>query len=1009
MAASTVVKGRYSSYKLLDEVGRGGSALVYRAQDLATKADVAVKQLLSNSKEDAESWRREVDALTALNKHQCSNVVRYLDHMQQGGRLFVVEEFADRGSLLAYQRRRGKLTELEVCEMVYQLVCGLERIHHWGFIHGDLKASNALLFKSGVVKLTDFALLSRCAADQADQHTRKSSHRERAHHNSSSTNNNSSTSNSSKLDGPSASVTDLLGATPASNAEGTPLPSSEFRGSVYWAAPEVLSGTCSATPASDIWALACLTMELLTGRPPYFDRSIPNAVHHILRLYYDEEGESVLMPPLDGLEACREECLSFLRRCFRRNPVDRPTAAQLMQDPWFIDVTVPQLLRAVSGGASANGAAVVGEEEGGGSSDGTSGPTAKVDVNRFSNIEQWVERNLISDQEMRCAAWLRSDALALLVPALTPRLMTPAYIGRVMWCFSHFAEGSSSLAPLFLDRLGATDLWGVEELTYSCDASHLVALFRRCCDVQDTSVAVFTPTHPRALLYILQLEKAKAQEGIKALHALFVRGGRVHAAGSSEDLATDAAGAAGMTRAQQARTRLLSEGGAAVLCYIIEKQCHTAFLNTTSPALEWPSINLLLEVLWQVSELPRGQRLLWGFTPHGTEKDEPVTRTVTSTGSFGGSGLGGGGAAVHESGEAFASTAAANSTPCPPQPSEGGGSSPHSTNATNTAAASTTTTPSTTAAVAVNNSSPTVNTTTNAAASSNNTDTAASAVATIAAGGSGSAAAICSWTTSTQWLMAVQEAAHHYCTAGARLMMSYISLASKLDIKTYVEKAGTSLAATMVLIASQESMPVDIRRDALKCLPLLHTISPRAARYLRDPVRCMPLLAITLRRASPEMAEAFLETISCMGSEEKHMWAPCIGSPWIWDAMAHQLTTAYAACRGAKEKEDGAPLTPSAQLVSQLTSHLTVWLGEYAVGAPGVGSATPAPVGLPSTSVLASSTAPSMAAVLSVLKTAVGEMLQGPPAGTTEEETKQAEKMMKLLTQVEVTSASTLQ
>lgn len=631
MATVETVKGRYSSYKLLNDVGHGGSARVFRALDLATKREVAVKQLFGNRAQDREDWLREVDALHTLNNHHCPHVIQYLDHMQQHDMLFLVEEFAEQGSLLRRLRQEGPMPESRVCNFTFQILTTLHRMSQWSIIHGDLKASNLLLFAGDVVKLTDFALRSR----GGDNNGTNEHHHSRNHHHH---NNNKVTSSSRTVeqttrvsiagceDDSSNSPHTGLASTSATTATTTTTtttmasssPLLEFRGSVYWAAPEVLAGESRLTAASDVWSVACTAIELLTGAPPYFDRSIPNATHHVLKYYYavmehktpaveeereeedkqtalrhsgedaagasagvsptprseqgktgsgsfsggrvreDEEeiacaGErgasgsntstapeeeeeekrsgggkqraGSLVPPLPESLKLSEECMSFLRACLRLRPDERPSAGELLQHEWFLSVVVPQLLQAArEGRGMGSAAACTGEDEmivnGTNANNGSS--ASANPGNRFAVIEKWVELNLLSDQAARCEAWLRGEALPLLVPVLTPRIMTPKYIGNVMRCFSHFADANASLAPLFLDRLGATELWSVEELTSACDADHLVTLFRRCCEVQNPQVAVFTPTHPSALRFVLGLEKAKVQECAGALHRLLV-------------------------------------------------------------------------------------------------------------------------------------------------------------------------------------------------------------------------------------------------------------------------------------------------------------------------------------------------------------------------------------------------------------------------------------------------------------------------------------------------------
>ncbi|CAC9485451.1 putative protein kinase [Leishmania infantum JPCM5] len=978
MATVDTVRGRYSSYKLLNEVGRGGSALVYRAQDVATRKDVAVKQLFGNRPQDMEDWLREVDALHTLNNHHCPHVVKYLDHMQQHDRLFLVEEFTEHGSLLRRLKENSKLPEDIACRYIYQVLTALYHMAPWGVVHGDLKASNILLFDGDVVKLTDFALRSHGEDDHEDGERRTTA---------------AST--------PSAEALPLMRGSRAGRGAGEECSGSAlsvFRGSAYWAAPEVLAGASKATAASDIWSVGCLAVELLTGAPPYFERPIHNAIHHILKSYYevlceseasrvgaagtsrastnpatpsaamgsgDDDGprgprkkkngakdgcgaapqktdvasarratattsthnppkepvdavktaassgavcasdrnevatplcEAALLPPLPEDVHLSDECLSFLRMCFRPRAVDRPSAGELLHDPWFLDCTVPQLLRAAREGRPMNG--TTGDES---VSAGTSSGS------RFGVIEQWVKRNLTCDNESRCEAWLNSDALPLLVPVLTPRIMTPKYIGNVMWCFSQFAESRSALATLFVDRLGSTELWGVEELTSACDADHLATLFRRCCATQDAQVPVYTPADPRALRFVLGLEKEKVLACVRALHSRLVLEPTAAAmaadasslATATDDTAVDlndcpassrdpaAPAHAAPDRApaslqeqheqqQRARERLLSDGGAAVLCQCVEAQCKAAFLSNTAPMMEWSTMNLLFDVLCTIEPLAGGQALLWGLGADLSGGHTSPSSTV---------GTGGGGAAILKS-----LTVVVN--PC-------GGRGGGELNSTWEKSSPGTGPPLLVSPISV---SPQESIPTTAAAAGGGGGPLSSLGSTMGFGChtvSGLPPESVQWATSMTWLLAVQEAARHLCETAVRLLTRYIPVARRCRAE-YLEKAGVSLTATLVLVASSEVVSTDVRCAAVEALPQLQASSLRATRYLRDPVRCIALLALTLKRSYgvPALTSCLLTAITAMTSE-KQMLAACTGCPWVWESLVSLLREVEAADKAA--------------------------------------------------------------------------------------------------------------
>eukprot|EP01035_Chromulina_nebulosa_P021003 gene21003-27216_t len=101
----------------------------------------------------------------------------------------------------------------------------------------------------------------------------------------------------------------------------------EAVGTPYWMAPEIIENT--PTTACDIWSVGCTVIELLTSRPPYHDLDPLSAVFHIVQ---DDH------PPLPkGISDTVQE---FLFLCFKKEPILRPSADELLQHPWLKNHTV---------------------------------------------------------------------------------------------------------------------------------------------------------------------------------------------------------------------------------------------------------------------------------------------------------------------------------------------------------------------------------------------------------------------------------------------------------------------------------------------------------------------------------------------------------------------------------------------------------------------------------------------------------------------------------------------
>ena len=91
-------------------------------------------------------------------------------------------------------------------------------------------------------------------------------------------------------------------------------------------APEVIQMQAPTTK-SDIWSVGCLTLELLTGKPPYFNLTGMSALYHIC--------EDPEIPIDDPQHVLTPDCLHFIRECFQKNPNRRKSGAQLLALPWF--------------------------------------------------------------------------------------------------------------------------------------------------------------------------------------------------------------------------------------------------------------------------------------------------------------------------------------------------------------------------------------------------------------------------------------------------------------------------------------------------------------------------------------------------------------------------------------------------------------------------------------------------------------------------------------------------
>ena len=164
MTAERSFGGRYA---VIERIGVGGMAEVYRARDDLLGREVAVKVLserLSSDHSFVERFRREAQAAANLNH---PNIVSLFDFGSDAGTYYIVMEFIDGQSLSDVIEREGPLLPERAAEIASDVADALHRAHASGLVHRDIKSSNIMLTRSGQTKVTDFGIAR--ALGQGDQ------------------------------------------------------------------------------------------------------------------------------------------------------------------------------------------------------------------------------------------------------------------------------------------------------------------------------------------------------------------------------------------------------------------------------------------------------------------------------------------------------------------------------------------------------------------------------------------------------------------------------------------------------------------------------------------------------------------------------------------------------------------------------------------------------------------------------------------------------------------------
>ena len=212
-------------YEILERIGTGGMAIVYKAKCHRLNRLVAVKILKSDLAQD-EDFRRRFNAESqAVAQLSHPNIVSVYDVSKGGDIEYIVMELIDGITLKQYMEKRGQLNWRESLHFITQIMRGLSHAHSRGIVHRDIKPQNVMVLRDGSVKVADFGIA--CLENAAQTLTQ------------------------------------------------------EALGSVHYISPEQARGD-RTDARSDIYSAGVVLYEMLTGRLPFEgDSAVSVAIQHL--------------------------------------------------------------------------------------------------------------------------------------------------------------------------------------------------------------------------------------------------------------------------------------------------------------------------------------------------------------------------------------------------------------------------------------------------------------------------------------------------------------------------------------------------------------------------------------------------------------------------------------------------------------------------------------------------------------------------------------------------------
>ncbi|EEQ47518.1 calcium/calmodulin-dependent protein kinase II [Candida albicans WO-1] len=266
---------RKQNYTFGKTLGAGSFGIVRYARDNSTDEEVAVKIILKKALKGNESMI--IDEMQLLEQLNSPHIVGFRDWFESKDKFYLVTQLATGGELFDRIVQKGRFTEHDASLVVLQMLEALEYLHNKDIVHRDIKPENILYLTSkddSPIVLADFGIAKR-------------------------------------LQNPNEKLTSSAG-------------------SFGYAAPEVILGTGHGKPC-DIWSLGVVTYTLLCGYSPFRSENVQDFINEV-------KHNNAVIFHADYWKDVSKDARRFIIKALQFNPDNRPTATELLNDPWLVSI-----------------------------------------------------------------------------------------------------------------------------------------------------------------------------------------------------------------------------------------------------------------------------------------------------------------------------------------------------------------------------------------------------------------------------------------------------------------------------------------------------------------------------------------------------------------------------------------------------------------------------------------------------------------------------------------------